>query len=169
MGDIKVRVFHDYYGCESGCFGHTVELTLPDGKTQQEFDFIHPFGEDAKMWALELAKKVIVEKWPACASSIDWASLVIEVTDGVDAKLAKTGEIFRGSDTKAADSEPKPVDKPAKRYAIWFQPASGHGHWVEADAGERWEGTQREARYIIRECERIVRKGTYSLEEVKPY
>jgi hypothetical protein len=81
MGDIKVRVFHDYYGCKSGCCGHTVELTLPDGNTQQEFNFIHPYGEDAKMWALEHAKEVIGREWPECASSIDWDSLVIEVTD----------------------------------------------------------------------------------------
>lgn len=75
---IKIRVYHSYYGCESGCCGHVVELSTGEN----EFKFIHPYGEgDIENWAQELAKNVIQENWPKCLDSIDWGSLVIDVID----------------------------------------------------------------------------------------
>lgn len=76
---IKVRVFHDFYGCETGCCGHTVELTLPDGKTKEQFDFAHPgWKKDAGEWAREHAEDVIRRRWPDCVDSIDWESMDVE-------------------------------------------------------------------------------------------
>jgi hypothetical protein len=50
---MKVIVYHSYYGCETGCCGHTVELE--DGTSQ--FYFSHPYKEDFKSFAEELVKE----------------------------------------------------------------------------------------------------------------
>lgn len=81
---IKVRVYHSYYGCESGCCGHIIELD--NGKSQ--FEFTHPYDEhdlnNLKNWARELAEGVIASRWPECLDSIDWDTLDVE---GVDAEI----------------------------------------------------------------------------------
>ena len=69
---LKVRVFHSYYGCESGCCGHVVEV---EGKGEK-FEFGCAYGEDDKRkWARELAEKVIKKRWPDCIESIDWDTM----------------------------------------------------------------------------------------------
>ncbi len=82
---ILVRVYHDYYGCETGCCGHTVELTSPEGDEKTSFRFTHPYSEaecaDLAAWGRNLAEKVIAREWPECIESIDWASLVVEASD----------------------------------------------------------------------------------------
>lgn len=35
----KVIVYHSYYGCETGCCGHTVEIG-----NESRFDFSHPYS-----------------------------------------------------------------------------------------------------------------------------
>ena len=81
---ILVRVYHAYYGCETGCCGHRVELTLPDGSTRSRFEFEHPWDyapENFKVWARKQAGETIRERWPECIESIDWASMVVEASD----------------------------------------------------------------------------------------
>ena len=47
----KVIVYHQFYGCDTGCCGHIVEM---DGKRVGGFEFIHPSNEseaEAKAFA----------------------------------------------------------------------------------------------------------------------
>lgn len=75
---MKIRVYHSYYGCETGCCGHIVELEEKPAK----FEFTHPYGEDKLIFARELAESVIKENYPECLDSIDWDSLTIdEISD----------------------------------------------------------------------------------------
>lgn len=78
---VKVRVFHSYYGCESGCCGHTVEITLPDGAKKEEFSFTHRYGEDSapEAWGRKLAEEVVGREWPECLATIDWSTLEVDV------------------------------------------------------------------------------------------
>lgn len=80
---IQVRVFHARYGCDTGCCGHIVELTMPDGEYREVFDFVHPYLErdeaSRKAWARKHAEAIIRHKWPECVESIDWESMGIEV------------------------------------------------------------------------------------------
>lgn len=80
---LKVRVFHGYYGCETGCCGHFIEVEDDSGKTvADKFEFSHPYDEEAKQWATELAQKYILEKHPDCYDTIDWDSIEFkDVTD----------------------------------------------------------------------------------------
>lgn len=81
-----VRVYHDYYGCDTGCCGHTVEITdAPDGKEHRRFEFFDgPFStDDLKAWARAIAEETIRKNWPECLDSIDWDTLdVSEVRRG---------------------------------------------------------------------------------------
>lgn len=61
----KVIVYHSYYGCDTGCCGHTVELE--DGR--KEFGFDHPFGEDARKFAEELIREKFGDEH---VSDLDW-------------------------------------------------------------------------------------------------
>lgn len=72
---MKVRVYHSYYGCDTGCCGHTVELE--DGR--ERFEFSHPSSqEDLLSYARNIAEEVIKENWPDCLDSIDWDSLTVD-------------------------------------------------------------------------------------------
>jgi len=68
----RLRVFHASYGCETGCCGHVVEL---DGKRVGDFHFSHPYGEERRAFAEELAREALEEYAPACLPTIDWSSL----------------------------------------------------------------------------------------------
>ena len=69
---MKIRVYHSYYGCETGCCGHTIEID----DEHSQFEFVHKYDDTAtKEWATELAKDVVRERWPECYDSIDWDSL----------------------------------------------------------------------------------------------
>ncbi len=74
----RVRVYHSRYGCDSGCCGHVVEVTRPDGTKCDAFEFDHPDvefrGGDASAWAIALAKDVIASRWPECVDTIDWST-----------------------------------------------------------------------------------------------
>lgn len=79
MSKSVVRVYHSYYGCETGCCGHIVEV---DEKSS--FHFTHPHDgelteEKKREWARSFAEQVIREKWPECIDSIDWDSLQYNV------------------------------------------------------------------------------------------
>lgn len=73
-----VRVYHNYYGCETGCCGHRIEVIHNDKTVMDYYDFSHPHGEDKKAWAIELAKIEIGRKSPACLESIDWENIDVE-------------------------------------------------------------------------------------------
>lgn len=76
----RVVVFHDSYGCETGCCGHTVELD-PDGPAaKREFIFDHYDGgvETPRQYAERLvreqfgAEHVADLDWDQCLI-VDWA------------------------------------------------------------------------------------------------
>lgn len=76
MNKYKIRVLHQDYGCESGCCGHVVEITDSKNKTEQSsFTFSHPYGEDFKLWATQMATDIIKDEFPECFNSIDWDTL----------------------------------------------------------------------------------------------
>jgi hypothetical protein len=67
----KVVVYHAWYGCDTGCCGHVVEL---DGK--EYFDHSHPYSEDHREYAKQLVRDVWGEEHVA---DLDWEnSLVTE-------------------------------------------------------------------------------------------
>ena len=52
-----IRVFHEFYGCDTGCCGHVVEMG-----DQTEFKFDHPYDENAFEWAKRLVAEVCGEE-----------------------------------------------------------------------------------------------------------
>jgi hypothetical protein len=60
----KVIVYHSYYGCDTGCCGHIVEMG-----DRTEFDFGHPFGDDARAFAEELIRAKFGEEH---VKDLDW-------------------------------------------------------------------------------------------------
>ena len=70
---IKVKVYHSYYGCDTGCCGHVVELE--DGRERFEFD--HPDAGKVR----EFVEAVIKSEWPECLESIDWNNMEVELND----------------------------------------------------------------------------------------
>lgn len=73
---LKIRVLHAYYGCDTGCCGHIVEVedaeTGKDLTRGSTFEFSHPYDEDFKQWAIEFAQEYIKREHPQCFDSIDW-------------------------------------------------------------------------------------------------
>lgn len=70
---MKIRVLHSYYGCDTGCCGHIVEV---DGKDIGSFSFDHPRStEDLKTWARALVEEKLGQYAPKCLESIDWETL----------------------------------------------------------------------------------------------
>lgn len=65
----KVVVYHSYYGCDTGCCGHIVEL---GGK--EEFFFNHPWGEDFREWAERLVRDAFGADH---VSDLDWDNCVV--------------------------------------------------------------------------------------------
>lgn len=62
---MKVIVYHSYYGCDTGCCGHIVELD--NGKTK--FEFSHPYDEDTRQFAKDLIKSTFGEEH---IKDLDW-------------------------------------------------------------------------------------------------
>lgn len=77
---MRIRVYHGYYGCETGCCGHVIEID--EGRSQFEFEHKYDDKEDIKAWATGLAQRVVRERWPECYDSIDWDSL--DYTEAID-------------------------------------------------------------------------------------
>ena len=61
----KFVVYHSYYGCETGCCGHTVKCD--DGKSEFEFD--HPYGTSTEDFVREMVTAAFGAEH--CAD-IDW-------------------------------------------------------------------------------------------------
>lgn len=75
----KVIVYHSYYGCDTGCCGHRVEIINPDAERvytgNGEFKFDHPDqGEDDVTFAIRL----VTEEFGADhVEDLDWENCVI--------------------------------------------------------------------------------------------
>lgn len=69
-----IVVYHSYYGCDTGCCGHRIELLI-DGESQGEhFSFDHPPGDPPTDEQLrEWAKELLIEEFGEehCAD-LDW-------------------------------------------------------------------------------------------------
>ncbi len=63
---MKVIVYHSFYGCETGCCGHTVEFE--DGSFSK-FIFTHPYEEDPLEFAKELVRDEFGEEH---VKDLDW-------------------------------------------------------------------------------------------------
>lgn len=78
MSELKTLVvYHNEYGCETGCCGHTIEL---DGKS--EFAFAHPTGYSYPEDPIEFAKRLLVQEFGAeHLADVDWDNARIEVSN----------------------------------------------------------------------------------------
>lgn len=82
MKKLAIRVFHAYYGCDSGCCGHHVEVVVSDeeaglGRTVQfPFGLTHPGYQQSNLeFGRDVAEPIIAKNWPECLDSIDWSSI----------------------------------------------------------------------------------------------
>lgn len=73
MGSRKIIVSHAFYGCETGCCGHVIQI---DGEQVGSFNFGHPWtGEDDfREWAEEL---IAEELGPEHVKDLDWENSVV--------------------------------------------------------------------------------------------
>lgn len=77
----KVRVYHSYYGCETGCCGHRIEIS-DNEVTEERFQFEHPrYKESDEDFARRLAEATIRYYWPQCLETIDWNTFEFEIVD----------------------------------------------------------------------------------------
>jgi hypothetical protein len=69
---MRIRVLHAYYGCDTGCCGHIVEVD--DEELDGSFEFIHFDGAkdpDVREFVLRHVPK-------ECHDSIDWESIEVD-------------------------------------------------------------------------------------------
>ncbi len=68
---MKITVMHTFYGCDTGCCGHVIEV---DGEELAgSFDFSHPYGDP-----IQYAKDLITEKMgPEHVADLDWENCEI--------------------------------------------------------------------------------------------
>lgn len=71
-----VIVYHEGYGCDTGCCGHRVELTEDSGRVREEFSFDHPYDArgDRMAWARELVRETFGEEHVA---DLDWSECLV--------------------------------------------------------------------------------------------
>jgi hypothetical protein len=76
----KVIVFHSFYGCDTGCCGHVVQVG-----DEEHFQFAHPWDdvydlsgpdreERMRKWAEELVRDTF---GPEHVADLDWENCVI--------------------------------------------------------------------------------------------
>ena len=71
-----IRVYHSYYGCDTGCCGHRFEIG--DNDFGSNFSFTH--WDPKKETALEYAKGLVEEHLgEAQAATLDWSTAEVEV------------------------------------------------------------------------------------------
>ena len=69
---MKIRVLHAYYGCDTGCCGHILEVD--DDEVDGSFEFGHPDDR-------ELLRAYILRHIPKeCHETIDWPAVEFEST-----------------------------------------------------------------------------------------
>lgn len=73
---MKIIVYHDEYGCDTGCCGHVVEVedAPPGFRKPTNWTFDHPYGaknDEAKLreWAENLVREEFGEEHVA---DLDW-------------------------------------------------------------------------------------------------
>jgi len=67
---VKIRVLHAYYGCDTGCCGHILEID--DEEEYSTFEFGHPDS-------VEKLREYILKHVPKeCHESIDWESIELD-------------------------------------------------------------------------------------------
>jgi hypothetical protein len=86
----KVIVYHRFYGCDTGCCGHVVEVFDDDVVASEDFDpymegdgrnfeFDHPYFRDAtdasrRAWAQEFVREHLGEEH---VKDLDWEHCII--------------------------------------------------------------------------------------------
>lgn len=65
----KVIVFHEGYGCDTGCCGHRIEMG-----DQTDFEFVHPHGEEPHAYAERLVTEIFGAEH---VKDLDWDNCVI--------------------------------------------------------------------------------------------
>lgn len=68
----RVKVFHSYYGCDSGSCGHRIEI---DGKEVGQFSFEHPYKESHLMFAKEIVEAELGKEH---CQDLDWENAELE-------------------------------------------------------------------------------------------
>lgn len=66
---MRAVVYHAFYGCDTGCCGHIVELE----QGQSEFRFSHPYG-DYRDYAESLVREVFGAEHVA---DLDWENCLV--------------------------------------------------------------------------------------------
>jgi hypothetical protein len=66
----RVVVYHNGYGCDTGCCGHVVEM---DGD-REHFEFAHPYGDDPRKFAEDMVREQYGEEHVA---DLDWEDCFI--------------------------------------------------------------------------------------------
>lgn len=73
---MKVIVYHAYYGCDTGCCGHVVEIRKDDGGYEKsKFEFEHPYDRDTRAFVEELVTRTFGAEHVA---DIDWDNVVVD-------------------------------------------------------------------------------------------
>lgn len=73
-----IRVYHSFYGCETGCCGHTVEI---DG--EKEFEFRHKYDETES--DLDFAKRLAESVFgKAHCADLDWEHATVLIDKNED-------------------------------------------------------------------------------------
>jgi hypothetical protein len=69
---VKVRVYHGYYGCDTGCCGHIVELD----DDRSRFEFTHPPTDKSRWreWAEDLVREAFGDEH---VKDLDWGNCEI--------------------------------------------------------------------------------------------
>lgn len=63
---MKIVVYHAYYGCDTGCCGHTIEV---EEAPHPRFRFTHPYGGDHRAFAEDLIREEMGDEHVA---DLDW-------------------------------------------------------------------------------------------------
>jgi hypothetical protein len=86
-----VRVYHTYYGCDTGCCGHRIAITdepkesldeyWPSGSVWSDWEWDHAPDDPAQKikWAKELVTNYLTKLAPECLKTLDWDSVEIDV------------------------------------------------------------------------------------------
>lgn len=69
---MKIVVLHSYYGCDTGCCGHVIEVD--DDTMVDSFHFAHPNGEDPRSFAESLVREHFGEDH---VKDLDWENCFI--------------------------------------------------------------------------------------------
>ena len=70
---MKIVVYHEHYGCETGCCGHVIEV---NGERRGDFIFSHP---DSREEFRQFAEDLIAEQFGAeHVKDLDWPYCRIE-------------------------------------------------------------------------------------------